>query len=72
MFNACSDELLLHSNSEGQDQAAIPHTHLDHLWIARLFMYSIVYVNLKQTKVLIRANDDKVLRYRCNILLIAK
>ena len=38
-----------------------------------LFMYSIVSVNFERTKVLIRLNDDKVLRYRRNILLfIAK
>ena len=34
-----------------------------------LFTYSIVSVNFKRTTVLIRLNDDKVLRYRRNILL---
>ena len=32
-------------------------------------MYSTVSVNFKRTKVLIRLNDDKVLRYRRNTLL---
>ena len=34
-----------------------------------LFMYSIVSVDFKRAKVLIRLNEDKVLRYRSNILL---
>ena len=34
-----------------------------------LVMYSIASVNFKRTKVLIRLNDDKVLRYQYNIFL---
>ena len=34
-----------------------------------LFMFSLVSVDFKRAKVLIRLNDDKVLRYRSNILL---
>ena len=39
MFNACDDELLLHSNSEGQDQPVIPHSLI---WIFSGLLQSIL------------------------------
>ena len=64
------NELLLHSNREGQAQPVLPHGLF---WIFSGLLLSIhVFYSIRQfkrTTVQIRLNDDKVLIYRRNILL---
>ena len=64
VFKACNDELLLHSNSAGQDQSVHQHSLIwifSGLSLAIHLIYSIHYF-CKRTKVLIRMKDDKVFR----------
>ena len=43
-FNACIDELLLHSNSEGQDQLVHPHSLI---WMfSGLFLFIHIFYSI--------------------------